>query len=106
MNQFMVPEIGKAITTFGVYTSEEEKTMDKDNVFLYHFGTAVAKSGSDYITIENYARRDDQAKDTLQGGDPLFFFKMYGNHQTQNNWHESQVATGGFVGAVLSFVVS
>jgi hypothetical protein len=106
VNQYLEPDIGMAVTTFGVYTSAEEANLDKEKTFLYHFGTAIAKSGSDYITMENYARRDDASKETLQGGDPLFFFKMYGNNQTEKNWHETQLATEGFVGTVLSFVVT
>ena len=100
------PEIGDSITTFGVATAEEEKGINKDETFLYHFGGVVAKSGSDYITMENYARRDEKGKGTLSSGDPLFFFRMYGNHKEAKNWHEAQLATGSFAGTVLSFVVA
>jgi hypothetical protein len=106
LNQFMAPEIGDSITTFGVPISDEEKSIDRDEVFLDHFGGVVAKSGSDYITMENYARRDEKSKGTLSSGDPLYFFRMYGNQTEPRNWHEAQLATGSFAGTVLSFVVS
>ncbi|HEX3474979.1 MAG TPA: DUF4157 domain-containing protein [Kofleriaceae bacterium] len=106
LNEFMTPSIGDAITTFGVPTAEEEKDIDRDKVFLYHFGGVVAKSGTDYITMENYARRDDESKGTLSAGDPLFFFRMYGNHEEARNWHQAQLNTGSFAGTVLSFVVT
>jgi hypothetical protein len=66
----------------------------------------IAKSGPDYITMENYARRDEKSKGTLSAGDPLFFFRMYGTHEQPRTWHEAQVATGSFAGTVLSFVVT
>jgi hypothetical protein len=67
--------------------------MATSNTDRYHFGAVVAVSGSDYITMENYARGAAGAGDeTLSSGDPLYFFAMYGRQQT---WHE---AAAGMVG--------
>jgi hypothetical protein len=106
VNEFMTPEVGNAIVTISATTPEEADSRDKENTFLYHFGTVVAKSGSDYITMENYARREEKNADKLSSGDPLFFFRMYGTKKDEKTWHESNLATGSFVGAVLSFVVN
>ena len=106
VNEYMNPDLGNAIVTTSATTPEEAASRDKENTFLYHFGTVVAKSGSDYITMENYARREEKNKNKLSGGDPLFFFKMYGTKKDAVTWHEENLKTGAFIGAVLSFVVS
>ena len=99
INQFMKPKVGDAIVTTGLY-----KSTDAVPDFLYHFATVVAKSGNDYITMENYARAKNAV--TASGGDPLFFFKMYGSKKNMQSWYEKQEASGDFQGAVLSFVVN
>jgi hypothetical protein len=99
INQFMKPKVGDAIVTTGLYDS-----TDAVPDFLYHFATVVAKSGNDYITMENYARAKNAV--TASGGDPLFFFKMYGTKKNMQSWYEKQEASGDFQGAVLSFVVN
>lgn len=99
INQFMKPKVGDAIVTTGLYDS-----TDAAPDFLYHFATVVAKSGKDYITMENYARAKNSV--TASSGDPLFFFKMYGTKKNMQSWYEKQEASGDFQGAVLSFVVN
>jgi hypothetical protein len=107
INEYIDPNIGDVITTYGVGTEEERKAADKSTTFGYHFGSVVAKSGSDYITLENYARRDPEVKEqTASSNDPLFFFKMYGNHESANSWHEKSLATGAFIGRAISFIVA
>ncbi|MBN8638406.1 MAG: hypothetical protein J0M07_24045, partial [Anaerolineae bacterium] len=101
-NQFMTPEIGNALVIYSLATDEEKR---ENNAFDYHFGTVVARSGGDYITIENYARREEGHQGTSSEGDPLFFFKLYGTQQPEQTWHNQQLATGAFVGMTLSFVV-
>jgi hypothetical protein len=60
--------------------------------------------GKDVLDVENYARRDPSVgKESLSGGDPLFFFRMYGTRrEVGETWHSYQVGTGGFGGAILS----
>lgn len=107
INEYMAPNIGDVITTYSVGTNEERKAADKNTTFGYHFGSVVAKSGSDYITLENYARRDNVVGvSTASGGDPLFFFKMYGDHESAKSWHEQSLASNAFVGRAISFIVS
>jgi hypothetical protein len=102
LNEAMDPKIGSAITTFSAAT-EAEMPQDKNTFFGYHFGSVVAKSGSDYITLENYARRDaDVGLSTGSSNDPLFFFRMLG---PQKSWHQNMLDTGDFIGRVMSFVV-
>jgi Domain of unknown function (DUF4157) len=106
-NRRLDPELGSAITTVGLSTTEQEKQAKAEgqDFFLYHFATVVAKSGQDFVTMENYARRDKRITTTLSAGDPLFFFKMYGRAEAGQTWHQQQLATGNFQGAVVSFQV-
>lgn len=106
LNEFMEPKIGDAVATIGMGTQDEDNSMDKDSIFPYHFGGVVARSGSDYITMENYARRDEKGASTLSSGDPLYFFKMHGNATMERNWHQEMVGTGNFIGSVISFVIT
>jgi hypothetical protein len=106
-NTHLHPELGSAITTFGLDTSEGEERSKQEgaDLFGYHFATVVAASGGDYVTMENYARRDKVVTSTLSGGDPLFFFRMYGTRVPEQTWHARQVASGNFRGAIVSFQV-
>ncbi|GEC10397.1 hypothetical protein SSP24_80520 [Streptomyces spinoverrucosus] len=52
----------------------------------FHFAGVVAKSGEDHVTMENYARHEE-AK-TLSGGDPQWYFQMYGPRQNMQSFHE------------------
>lgn len=107
MNASLDPALGSAITTYGMATAEQEAAFRRhgERVFEFHFGTVVAKSGPDYITMENYARGEDRSKTTMSGKDPLFFFRMYGQAEPGQTWHERQLGTGSFRGAVISFQV-
>ena len=107
-NTALDPQLGAAISTLGVATAAQERAARQGgaDVFSYHFATVVAKSGSDYVTLENYARRDPEVTDTLSGGDPLYFFRMYGRGTPGVTFHERQVATGAFLGATLSIQVA
>jgi hypothetical protein len=104
-NAGLDPRVGAAIATFGLATAAESKEAEAADLepFSYHFGTVVAKSGDDYVTLENYARRDARVQgSTGSGGDPLFFFSMY-SVGGATSWHRRQVGTGNFLGATLSF---
>jgi hypothetical protein len=105
VNQFMDPVIGSSITTYGVGTDAENAVRDRENTFGYHFGAVVARSNRDFVTLENYARRDERSSGTLSAGDPLFFFRMYGLDTPTETWHQKALDTGAFVGRAISFVV-
>ncbi|MGW5305513.1 eCIS core domain-containing protein [Streptomyces griseoluteus] len=105
LNEFLPPPPpGSALVTVGYGDAAQEESRDRDNTFEYHFGATVATSGNDYVTMENYARRDPGVGNaTASSGDPLFYFKMYGTRpETGDTWHSTQIGTGGFIGAILS----
>ncbi|MGW5334191.1 eCIS core domain-containing protein [Streptomyces bauhiniae] len=105
LNEFLPPPPpGSALVTVGYGDAAQEASRDRDNTFEYHFGATVATSGNDYVTMENYARRDPGVGNaTASGGDPLFYFKMYDTRpESSDTWHGTQVSTGGFIGAILS----
>jgi hypothetical protein len=99
LNQHLEPpDVGNVMATQSMMTQEEHTARAGGDFFEYHFGGVVAVSGSDFITMENYAR----GKTAVSAGDPLYYFKMYGAEHT---WHAAQQATGSFFGAVLSMVL-
>ncbi|MFI2205485.1 DUF4157 domain-containing protein [Streptomyces sp. NPDC020192] len=109
LNEFLPPPPpGSALVTVGYGDAQQEADRDRDNTFEYHFGATVATSGNDYVTMENYARRDPGVGNaTASGGDPLFFFRMYGTRpESGETWHGAQVGTGGFIGAILSITIA
>lgn len=59
----------------------------------YHWAGVVAVSGSDRVTLENYARHD--ATGPANNVDPRWYFQMYGQGEGQS-FHEASEATGGF----------
>ena len=65
----------------------------------YHFGGVVAKSGSDTVTLENYARGGEVVGNRAQ--DPRWYFQMYGTNLGQS-FHEANVALGGYANAVTT----
>ncbi|WP_329064731.1 eCIS core domain-containing protein [Streptomyces sp. NBC_01429] len=108
VSEYLVPKLGVPITTVGYGNAEQEeyRAANRGTYFDYHFGTPVAVSGEDYITMENYARHDpDVSTKTASRDDPLYFFSMYGTRGSQR-WHAAQVDTGGFLGAILSVRLS
>ncbi|MEU1280679.1 hypothetical protein [Streptomyces sp. NPDC005805] len=108
LNEFMPPPPpGSALVTVGYGDAEQEGARDRDSTFEYHFGATIATSGNDYVTMENYARRDAGVGNaTASGGDPLFFFRMYGTRpESGETWHGAQEGTGGFIGAILSLTL-
>jgi len=55
-----------------------------DVVWGFHWGGVVAKDGTDYITLENYARNGENA---MGAGGGLFYFQMY-SADPGWSWHE------------------
>lgn len=82
LNQYTPPaEIGDVLMT---KTQAPERGARRE--FDFHFATAVATSGSDSITMENYAR--DEEDKTLSSGDPQWFFAMHGTAKSSQSFHE------------------
>lgn len=94
VNQYAAPDVGQAymIASIGVgqqlgnntsavydYESKTNRTLG----WPYHFGGVIARSGSDRITLENYARGDNRANQA----DPRWYFQMYGTAKGQS-FHE------------------
>jgi hypothetical protein len=52
----------------------------------FHFASVVAKSGRDHVTMENYARHEEEH--TLSSGDPQWYFQMYGPAENMQSFHE------------------
>lgn len=50
----------------------------------FHWGGVIGMDGSDYLTLENYARNGENAGGQ---GDGLFYFNMYGTGAGET-WHE------------------
>ncbi|MFY1637182.1 DUF4157 domain-containing protein [Solwaraspora sp. WMMB335] len=103
-NRYLQPVVGSTLIATGQGTAAEMQAADPNTVFPYHYGGVVATSGRDYVTMENYARRDPQVRSsTSGGGDPLFFFKMYSTSEGRGEtWHEAQDRSGDFVGVLIS----
>jgi hypothetical protein len=69
----------------------------------YHFAGIVARSGGDYIAMENLARSDSRGSQSLSSNDPLYFFMMYGiDRDKQQTWHQTREGSGSYTGALLS----
>jgi len=105
-NEFARPGVGRA---YMIATLAEAKPLDKKSAeyydlrtkktiradWSYHFGGVVAESGTDRITLENYARGDNRGANA----DPRWFFQMYGEGSGQS-FHEVHNATGGYANAI------
>ncbi|MFD8810327.1 DUF4157 domain-containing protein, partial [Streptomyces sp. NPDC059627] len=113
-----IPKAGGVMMVMGQGDEAQEEEARKANRaareagtedphYAYHFAGVVAKSGSDYVTMENYAREQPQGKSTHSGGDPLWYFRMYGKPNPQS-WHKTWATEGatGLVGAKLSITLN
>jgi hypothetical protein len=107
LNTALAPDLGSAISTLGLTTGDQERQnkLAGLDLFSYHFAAVVAKSGTDFVTIENYARRDPRGSGTLSGGDPLYFVRMYGVGAPPDSFHARQLATGAFAGTIVTLQV-
>jgi len=105
INERMDPLVGEVIGIYSTGDTIDQQAADDAGVdpFPYHWGTVVARSGDDYVTLENYARRDPKVP-ADNTADPLYFFRMYNTRKPGQTWHSAQLATPGIIGAVpLSF---
>ena len=58
----------------------------------YHWAGVVAESGTDRVTLENYARHDPHGTGPNTAQDPRWYFQMYGQGLGQS-FHEANEAT-------------
>lgn len=90
---FMITSIGKAEKTEGKFgwVRDIRSGELRKIAWPYHYAGVVAKSGSDTITLENYARGDDR-----KGGfDPRWYFQMYSGNSGQS-FHEQHASTNQY----------
>jgi hypothetical protein len=96
VNEYAMPDVGEGIVTYrlgetvgGVvqdpYHARVENAPGDATLWRYHWGGVVAKDGTDYVTLENYARSAEDALGDV-GGAPRFYFQMYGGGA--QSWHE------------------
>ena len=111
VNRFAAPGLGQAYMIANLGRGQDlgnglaqirdyATNTDRDVSWPYHFAGVVAVSGSDRITLENYAR-GDMRQNTA---DPRWYFQMYGQAKGQS-FHEQQTASGAYANA-LTIAVS
>jgi hypothetical protein len=96
-NRFAAPNVGEAfvIGTVGGgtphpgggqrvrdYRSGQNRILN----WSFHFGGVVAMSGTDRVTLENFARGDNRQNNA----DPRWYFQMYGEHKGQSFHHANK----------------
>jgi hypothetical protein len=108
INEFASPKIGDSFVTKSVAGADPDSQRVTDirsgksfvPVWSFHFAGVVAKSGDDVVTLENYARVDEDKN--LHGAtpqhqhDPRWFFQMYSVKNAKQTFHQAQIASGGF----------
>lgn len=106
INQYASADVGDAYVIGSVGATDESgrlTDLHTQTTFVprwpYHFGGVVAKSGSDTVTLENYARGGEGLGNPAS--DPRWYFQMYGTGQGQS-FHEANVALGGYANAVTT----
>jgi hypothetical protein len=94
MNEYANPSLGEAITVWNFsdkpkiengknYVYDYEDGAYREVTWDYHYAGVVAKSGSEYVTLENYARGDMRAEKP----DPRWYFAMYSTKNTLKTFH-------------------
>ncbi|MFC1421036.1 eCIS core domain-containing protein [Streptacidiphilus cavernicola] len=98
------PNVGDGMTTMAQPDANQAESM-ADSV-PFHFGGAIAKSGKDYITMENYYREQhEDSVSTISRNDPLWYFRMYGQ-EAGRTWHEGWTGGGTtFLGATITLTL-
>lgn len=111
-NQHAKPAVGEAymIATIGGGVPQPNGTSrvrdfatgtDRDLGWSFHFAGVVARSGTDRVTLENYARGDNRQN----GADPRWYFQMYGEQATQT-FHEVNASSPHYANPVTVTVGS
>lgn len=109
INEHAVARVGDAFVTFSLGARDGEGKVkdfasggEKTPRWGEHWGGVVATDGGDYITLENYARKDEDNGNTPHS-ETRAFFQMYGSKRDQT-WHEQHVRSGEFANPLtLSF---
>jgi hypothetical protein len=85
LNEYAAPpQIGDVFMIKGLVAAD----ASAPNGLNFHFAGVVARSGTDYVTMENYARHiQGEDPDLLSSGDPRWFFQMYGTAQAGQSFH-------------------
>lgn len=96
VNQFAGPEVGQIFGSgFTGSPGDDKRTLNyrtgerlnaSEEAWSSHYGSVVAKSGDDRITLENYARVAENQGD-IGGRTKEYYFQMYGRNAGQS-WHE------------------
>ena len=101
INRHAAPEVGGAFVIHSVAFANQGKITDWSSgktfepPWSYHWAGVVAKSGSDVVTLENYARNSGGSR----SADPRWYFQMYGRHHGQS-FHEAWQASGTFANPI------
>jgi len=87
MNEYAMPQVGEgieALRAFGNFAG-----------FPMHFAAVVARSGNDYVTLENWAKTGEQRApgDTVHASG-AWYFRMYGVIKTGYFWDDDQSYSG------------
>lgn len=101
INRHADPGVGEAFVIHSVAAESGGRITDWDSgrsfapPWPYHWGGVVAKSGSDVVTLENYARPGGGNR----SADPRWYFQMYGRKEGQS-FHEAWQSSGAFANPV------
>lgn len=100
---YMIATIGHGTPQPGGQTRVHDvaHNVDRDLNWTYHFAGVVAKSGTDRVTLENFARGDNR----MAGADPRWYFQMYGEGNNQS-FHEFFSATPDYANPVTISVTN
>lgn len=72
----------------GTFVMDYQSGQNRELNWTYHFAGVVAQSGSDVVTVENYARGDNRQANP----DPRWYFQMYGQAKSGQSFHEAHKA--------------
>lgn len=95
VNEYADPNVGEGLLTSRLgenvggtvqdpYHGRVENAPGNATLWGFHWGGVVAKDGSDYVTLENYARNAEDALGDVSA-DPRFYVQMYG--AGAQSWH-------------------
>ena len=91
INEYADPKIGEAFQTHSVGETTKE--------WNYHWAGVVAKTGSDYVTLEDYNRDTETQASAARGEDvgTSWFFQMYGKEIKEQTFHQSNASSDNFL---------
>ena len=87
MNEYAMPKVGEGI--------EALRAFGNFGGFPMHFAAVVARSGNDYVTLENWAKSaHNRAAGDAAGASNAWYFRMYGVLKTGIFWDDDQSYSG------------